>query len=79
MKELIFSGWHFMRWLRLGLGLYLLIQTIQHHDWMSGVLSAVFLFQAISNTGCCGANTCYKPTSNTDTHNIQDITFEEIK
>ncbi len=79
MKELLFSGWHFMRWLRLGLGIYLLIQTIQHQDWMSGILSFVFLFQAFSNTGCCGMNACSIPTSKNNHQSIQDVTFEEVK
>ena len=38
----IFSGWHFMRWLRLLVGAYALWQSIEMSDWMLAV-AGVFL------------------------------------
>ena len=54
----VFSNWHFMRWLRLGLGLYLVWQLFQRPDIFTGAVAAFFLFQAITDTGCCGAGGC---------------------
>lgn len=76
-KETIFSGWHLMRWLRLGMGLYAATVAFQLHDPFSGFIAAIFLFQAISNTGCCGANGCAAPTSTKGSRGkIENVEFE---
>jgi hypothetical protein len=79
IKETLFTGWNWVRWLRLGLGIAIAFQAIETHDALAGVLSAFLLFQAISNTGCCGVNACdVKP--NTKRHEqIDDVVLEEIK
>ncbi|HTL80406.1 MAG TPA: hypothetical protein VL651_01810 [Bacteroidia bacterium] len=61
IRQRLFTGWHFMRWIRLGFGLLLTIQTIQTHDMLSGFVAAFFLLQALTNTGCCGVNGCALP------------------
>jgi len=61
MKQRIFSGWNFMRFLRLGIGAYFAVQTVETMEIFSGLIAAFFLFQAITNTGCCGANACAMP------------------
>lgn len=79
-KETILTGWHLMRWLRLGMGLYAATVAFQLHDPLSGFIAAIFLFQAISNTCCCGANGCAVPTSTKrSTREIENVEFEEIK
>ncbi len=60
-KEVLFSNWHFMRWLRLALGIYVGVQAIQFTDALAGMVSVFFLYQAITNTGCCGASGCSVP------------------
>ncbi len=62
IKQTLFTNWNFMRWFRLGLGLIIGIQTVQNHEPVVGLLSAFLLFQAITNTGCCGTN-CAMPKS----------------
>jgi hypothetical protein len=37
-----FTGWHFMRWLRLAIGIYAIGQAILMHDRMIGFLGAFF-------------------------------------
>lgn len=74
--QTLLTGWHFMRWLRLGLGIFIAIQAIQNHDTLSGFIAAFFLFQAATNTGCCGSNGCAVPIKKT---NIEEIEFEEVK
>lgn len=79
IRQTLFTGWHFMRWVRLGLGGFIAIQAIQTHDTLSGFIAAFFLFQAVTNTGCCGANGCAVPLNKNNTDEIQDVTFEEVK
>ena len=78
IREILFSDWHLMRWLRLGLGIYLAVQAIQLHDTLAGVIAAFFLIQAVTNTGCCGAGSCAIPTK-TKADDIKEVDFEEVK
>ncbi|GAB2629617.1 hypothetical protein GCM10027035_24780 [Emticicia sediminis] len=79
-KETLFTNWHFMRWLRLGMGLYAAVVALQLRDPLSGLIAALFLFQAVTNTGCCGANGCSVPTSSKrNSRKIEEVEFEEIK
>jgi len=82
VKYMILYNWHLMRIVRLAIGIWLLLVAIQSHDWIPGVVSALFLFQAITNTGCCGNNgICYQPGIKQQ-HNVDDIPeagYEEIK
>ena len=57
------TNWHFLRWLRAGLGLFLTWQTIQRPDIFTGVVAAFFLFQAFTNTGCGGTSGCSVPAN----------------
>jgi hypothetical protein len=52
MKQLLFSNWHTMRWVRLFIGLFSMEQAIQYHEILFGFMSLFFLFQALFNTGC---------------------------
>jgi hypothetical protein len=56
MKQLIFSGWHLVRWLRLGLGLLLITGGIVKADIVAGVLGGLLAFQALLNLGCAGGS-----------------------
>jgi len=52
-----------MRFLRLGIGAYFAVQAVETMEIFSGLIAAFFLYQAISNTGCCGANACAVPNA----------------
>lgn len=56
MKQLIFSGWHLVRWLRLGLGLLLITGGIVKADIVAGALGGLLAFQALLNLGCAGGS-----------------------
>ena len=58
IKRTLFTGWSFMRWLRLLIGIFFTIQGIQSSDALMGVVGIFFLFTAATNTGCCGAGGC---------------------
>lgn len=79
IKQILFTNWHFMRWVRLGLGIFISVQAIQSHDIILGLLAAFFIFQAITNIGCCGAKGCAVPQSKSTGHKIDGAVFEEIK
>jgi hypothetical protein len=61
MKQLLFTNWHAMRWIRLAIGLFFLQQAIQFHEMVLGFMAVFFLLQSVFNTGC-GLNGCGVPT-----------------
>lgn len=61
MKQILFTNWHAMRWIRLAIGLFLIQQAFQYRQPLFGFMAAFFLFQAAFNSGC-GLNGCNVPT-----------------
>jgi len=43
------------------------------------LIAVFFLFQALTNTGCCGSGGCAVPVSEQKNTNAADVEFEEIK
>ncbi|MFY8214805.1 MAG: hypothetical protein ACOVKJ_10135 [Flavobacterium sp.] len=54
------SNWHFMRWLRLALALYLFEQAYETKEYFLLVFGGFFLLQAVFNWGC-GPSGCSIP------------------
>lgn len=79
IKQTFFTGWNFIRWLRLGLGIFIAIQAIQNQEWLSGIIASFLLFQAVANTGCCGTNECSAPAPKNSQEKIEEVEFEELK
>ena len=84
IKQKLFTNWHAVRLFRLSIGVMMLVTGIQNNDWMVGLLSAFFLYQALTDTGCCGTKTCYAPKTRKTAGVIgselhETIRFEEIK
>lgn len=77
IQQSLFTNWHFMRWLRLVLGIFIAIQAVQMQDTFSGFIAVFFLFQAVTNTGCCGTKNCALP-STTENNKTTEVEFEEI-
>jgi len=59
----LLTNWPIIRWLRLGLGVFMAVQAVQHQDALAGFISTFFLFQAVTNTGCCGSTGCAIPAA----------------
>ena len=76
--EKLLTGWDFMRVLRLMLGVYIGIQAILLADTLSGMISIFFLYQAVTNTGCCGVRGCAVPTQEQG-QSTQEVTFQEVE
>ena len=70
-----------MRVMRLAIGLWLLVAGIQMHDWAAGLFSVFFLYQAVTDTGCCGSSGCAAPTRRSagEVKPADEIEYEEIK
>jgi len=79
IKHMLFTGWHFMRWFRLIAGIIIGYQAIQFHDPIPGLIAAFFIYQAITNKGCCGTNNCVVPYTKVKEENIEEVTYTEIK
>jgi hypothetical protein len=61
LKQRIFTNWHLMRIIRLGLSVWLLVMAIQSKDAAVGALALFFLITAITGVGCCGPQGCSVP------------------
>ena len=51
------------RWVRVAVGILVIIQAIQLHDWIFGCAGFLFSLMAFFNVGCCGSRTCAMPPS----------------
>jgi hypothetical protein len=54
------------------------VQAVQIHDVLFGLFGTFFLYQALSNTGCCGVNGC-APSVNKSVSGTEEIEFTEVK
>ena len=77
MKQTIFTNWNFMRFLRLGLGLAVLVQAAMAKDVTFVVLGLLLTAMPVFNIGCCGTNGCYVPQTKKK-ENTKDISYEEV-
>ena len=78
IKNTLLTNWNFMRWLRFALALIIAYQAFEIQSGLMALISALILFQALSNTGC-GASGCYVKPFKTTSDKIVHIEFEEVK
>lgn len=81
MKEYI-KKWNFMRFLRLVLGVIIVVQGVQHGEWLFVVLGAMFSILALLNLSTCGINNSCASKYNkfkTEDFNKESIDYEEVK
>ena len=84
LKQRLLTNWHLTRIMRLGIGIMLLVMGIQNKDWAMGLFSVFFLYQAVTDTGCCSSQGCSTPArreAKGTVNNVpdEDIEYEEIK
>jgi len=79
MKQIILTGWNFMRGFRLIVGLFFLIWGIFKSDTLLILGGVFFLITAIANAGCCGSGGCAVPSKKNSGQEIEEITYEEVK
>lgn len=78
MLELILQKWTFMRFMRLGMGVWLIVESLKSHETAFMILGGLFLVQAVFNVGCMGGQ-CAVPMRRNQFSRIEETTFEEIK
>ncbi len=62
IKNLLFTDWHPMRWLRLVLGIIIMVEAFRTQDTVIGILAGIVFMTALINLGCRG-NSCAVPLS----------------
>lgn len=78
MKNLL-KNWNFLRMMRLILGLFILGQGIQSHEWMFILLGVLFTFIPVLNIGCCAGKVCSIRANGNQAVKSEDTIYEEIK
>lgn len=67
IKKHLLTNWHPMRWVALGIGVFLAFNALTAGEPALGLLSLFFLFQAVTNTGCmvghCAGGSCQTDAS----------------
>jgi hypothetical protein len=79
VKQRVLGNWHFMRIVRMCLGIWILVMAIQSKDLASGLLSVFLLYTAIAGVGCCGPAGCYVTGGNGRDKESKEIDYEEIE
>ena len=84
LKERIFTNWHLMRIMRLAIGIMLIVMGFQSRDWAMWLFSLFFIFQAVTDTGCCSSAGCYNFDAKQDKKSLSVvketiIEYEEVK
>jgi len=77
MKDIIFKNWNVIRFLRLGIGLAIVVQAIMASDMMIAFAGLLFTGMAVFNAGCCGTSGCSTPVRKENSS--KDISYEEVK
>ena len=79
IRETLLTDWNLMRILRLGLGIYVSVQAVETQSTISMIFAVFLLFQALSNTGCCGSKGCAVPIKKSNSSKKEEIEYEEVK
>lgn len=81
LRERVLTNWHLGRIVRLAIGVMLLVTGIQSKDWITGSFSLWFLYQAFTDTGCCGGSSCAPRAAARGVRRADDsvIDAEEVK
>ncbi|MEZ7500506.1 hypothetical protein QO200_17400 [Flavobacterium sp. Arc3] len=74
----LLTDWHFMRFVRLALGVYIGVQAFQTQSILSGLLASFLLYQVVTNSGCGGVNGCSVPMKKKNNDAVEDVEYEEI-
>ena len=80
MKDILdLRTWTFMRALRLVMGVWVLVSSINTKQYFVATFGVLFIYQALMNVGCaCGvppqSSMSKKPSTDTD-----EVTYEEVK
>ena len=77
MIQSIKGSWNFMRFIRLALGIAIIVQAAFAKDYTMGILGALFTAMPVFNIGCCGVGEC-ATTVKKQSATAKNITYEEV-
>jgi hypothetical protein len=77
MRQTIFSNWNMMRFLRLVIGIAIIVQAFMAKDIMLGLAGIFFTSLPVFNIGCCAGGNCYVPAKKEASKN-KEIHYEEV-
>jgi hypothetical protein len=77
MKNALLHNWHIFRFLRLALGIAIIVQGAMGKDWLFILAGILFTLLALFNSGCCATGGCY-PTEKKVTTTKKNISYEEV-
>jgi hypothetical protein len=77
MKQTVFSNWSLMRFLRLAMGIAILVQAVIAKDMLFAFAGIIFTAMPVFNVGCCGTAGCAAPPKK-DNDTTKEIIYEEV-
>jgi hypothetical protein len=77
MKDLLLNNWNIIRFLRLGIGLAIIVQAIVAADILFGLAGLLFTGMAVFNASCCGSGVC-ATTPPVNKTGSKDVSYEEV-
>jgi hypothetical protein len=72
-----FNNWNLIRILRIGLGIFIIVQGVRSADQVLILLGGIFSLMPLLNIGCC--TTAIGKGSSKESTDIQDISYEEVR
>ncbi len=79
MIKTYIKNWSFLRLLRLGLGLLIVIQGVEAKEWFTLAMGALFVAMPLFNIGCCSTAGCSTLPAKNNSNNLEEISYEEVK
>jgi len=77
MKHTLLSNWTLLRFLRLVMGLAILVQAVMAKDILFAFAGIIFTAMPLFDMGCCGSAGCAAPApKNKETS--KEIIYEEV-
>jgi len=76
MKDLIVNNWNIIRFIRLVIGLAIMVQAIVAADILFGLAGLLFSGLAVFNASCFGAGACATPPPVNKTGS-KDVSYED--
>ena len=78
MKQSILGNWNFMRVVRLGIGIAIIVQAVFAKDLLFGLAGLMFSGMAVFNIACCGMGGCPTSPKMMNTETTKNIHYEEV-
>ncbi len=77
MKKLLIN-WNLMRFVRLVLGIIIIIQGIITKQYIFALIGLLFAAMALLNIGCCGTMVCNNSKTANSESTTKEISYEEV-